>query len=293
MAKAQAAAATESTELVAKTASAVAAMDFMDAADFGGAGFEGTDKDSFAIPFIQILQKMSPIVDEDHVKHIEGAKAGMLMDTVSQKLYDGKTGMIIVPCAYKRSYVIWGGREGDGGFKGELTVEQFEEIAQDETKVKVVEGRPYKPNDDGSVNPKKNDYYADTRSHFVLIVNEETGEVGQAILALSSTQTKASKMLMTALQQKKVDVNGTKRTPPTFANKVKLTTVGMSNDKGSWSGAKFELIGMVTDKDLYAEAKAFYAAIASGAAKADFTKSGHEDSGAAGVSDSAEEADKF
>lgn len=292
MATKKAEVATESTAVVEKKATAVAAMEFMDASDFGGAGFEGTDKDSYAIPFIQILQKMSPIVDEDNAKHIEGAKAGMLLNTVTQKLYDGKEGVLIVPCAYKRSYVIWGGRDGDSGFKGEITPEQFDEISTDETKVKVIEGKPYKPNEDGTVNPKKNDYYADTRSHYVLIVDTESGEVGQAIVALSSTQLKASKMLMTSLSQKKVDTPAGKKTPPTFANLVRLSTVGMSNDKGSWSGAKFELEGLVTDKDLYAEAKAFYAAVNSGAAKADFSKdpSQGEDHGASGAP---KEADGF
>lgn len=291
MAKAQAAEAA-GTAVVEKKATAIAAMEFMDASDFGGAGFEGADKDSYAIPFIQILQKMSPIVDEDNGKYIEGAKAGMLLNTVTQKLYDGKSGILIIPCAYKRSYVIWGGREGDGGFKGELTPEQFAEIETDETKVKVVEGKPYKPNEDGTVNPKKNDYYADTRSHYVLVVDQESGEVGQAILSLSSTQTKASKMLMTSLSQKKVDTPQGKRTPPTFANLVRMTTISQQNDKGSWSGAKFELEGLVTDKDLYAEAKAFYNAVNTGAAKADFSRDPSQ--GEAGdVGGAPKEADGF
>jgi hypothetical protein len=268
----------------------VAAPAFMDASDFGG-GFEGADKDSYAIPFIQILQKMSPMVDEDDPKHVEGAKAGMLYNTVTQRLYDGKIGLTIIPCAYKRSFVQWGGREGDGGFKGEFTPEQIEDkIAKNE--IAIVEGRFFVPNEDGSVHEKKNDYFADTRSHFVLIVDEETGEMGQAILALSSTQMKASKMLMTSLQQKKVDTPSGKRTPPTFANKVKLTTVGMSNDKGSWSGVKFELDGLVTDADVYAEAKAFHAAIASGAVKADFAKA-PTDTAAGGVSDAPATAEGF
>lgn len=271
----------------------VAAEGFMDASDFSGAGFEGADKDSFAIPFIQILQKMSPIVDESSPKYVEGAKAGMLRNTVTQQLIDGKKGIIIIPCAFKRSFVTWGGRDSGGGYKGEMTPEEFFAIEGDESKVKIVDNKPYKPNADGSVDPKKNDYYADTRSHYVIIIDDETGEYGQAILAMSSTQTKPSKMLMTALQQKKVDFNGTKRTPPTFANRVRLTTIGQQNAKGSWSLAKFELDGMVTDADIYAEAKAFYNAVVSGAVKADFAKSGPDDDAGAGVEGAPKEAEGF
>jgi hypothetical protein len=280
---------TTSTELaqVEKTQGAVVPA-FMDQSDFGG-GFEGADKDSYAIPFIQILQKMSPLVDEDDPKHVPGAKAGMLYNTVTQKLYDGKIGVNIIPCAYKRTFIQWGGREGDGGFKGEFTPEQIDAMVT-EGKIVTIEGRLFKPNEDGSVNEKKNDYYADTRSHFVLIV-EDNGSIGQAILSLASTQMKASKMLMTSLQQKKVDTPTGKRTPPTFANKVKLTTVGMSNDKGSWSGVRFELDDLVTDAAIYAEAKAFWQAVSTGAVKADHAKAGAAETG--NVSDKPATAEGF
>ena len=98
---------------------------------------------------------MSPLVDEDDPKYITGAKAGMFFNTVTQKLYDGKAGLIVIPCGYKRSYILWGGREGDGGFKGEFEVEQVEEMRKDEEKIKVIEGRYYVPDVDGNVHEKK------------------------------------------------------------------------------------------------------------------------------------------
>ncbi len=266
------------------------APEFMDAGDFEGAGFEGADKDSYAIPFIQILQKMSPMVDEDDPKHIEGAKAGMLYNTVTQQLVDGKVGLLIVPCYYRRSYVLWGGREGDGGFKGEITPEKFDEIMASGA-IEVVDNRPLLKDDKGEVHPKKSDYYADTRNHYVLVVDTETKEIGQAIVSLSSSQIKSSRMLMTTLQQKKVNVNGVMKTPPTFANLVRMTTIGLSNEKGSWSGAKFELDGMVTDPNLYAAAKAFYNQIIAGEVKVDRTKDSAAQDGE--VSGEARKADEF
>ena len=77
---------------------------------------------------------------------------------------------------------------------------------------------------------------------------------------------------MTSLQQKKVQTSKGMMTPPTFANLVKMTTVGKSNEKGSWSGASFELIGLVTDPHLYQVAKEFYKTVISGEAKADYAK---------------------
>lgn len=263
--------ATETTE-IATVQGGVLAPEFMNFDDCGNGGFEGTDRDSFAIPFLQILQKMSPLVDEDNAKYIAGAKAGMIYNTVTQLLSDGKKGVLIIPCAFKRTFILWGGREGDGGFKGEISVEEFEALKLDPTKVVMVDGRAYVPDADGMVNEKKSDFFADTRSHFVLVVDEETGEFGQAILSLSSSQIKASKMLMTALNQKKIKTPKGLMTPPTFANVVRLTTQGMSNEKGSWSGAKFELEGLVTDANLFENAKAFYKDCVEGTIVVDHTK---------------------
>lgn len=266
-------------------------MGVMDFGDFGNAGFEGADKDSFAIPFLQLLQKMSPKVDEDHAEYIKGAKAGMLLNTVTGKLYDGKNGVLIIPAAYKRSFILWGGREGDGGFKGEFTVEEFEALSKDETKVKVVEGRAYVPDADGNINEKKSDYYADTRSHFVIIL-EEDGSYGSAILSMASSQIKASKKLMTSLQQKKVSTPKGLQTPPTFANIVRVTTSGRSNDQGSWSGVDFELVGLVSDRNHYEAAREFYRTIVSGEMKADYSKAG-ADQGAAPGEGAATSAEEF
>lgn len=271
------------------------AMEFMDASDFGG-GFEGTDNESFAIPFLQILQKMSPLVDEDSPRHIEGLKAGMFYNTVTGQSWEGKEkGVLLIPCAYKRSFIKWGGREGaDGGFQGEYTVEEFEKLLADPTKVAIVDGRYYEPDADGHVNEKKSSYYADTRSHFVMIIDEQTGEFGTAIMSLASSQIKASKMLMTALNQKKVQTPQGLKTPPTFANVVRAKTQGMSNEKGNWSGVKFELEGLVTDPNLYANAKAFYQDIVKGNVNVDYTKAdAASTSGQDDVSDKPKEADGF
>jgi hypothetical protein len=269
---------------------AVAAPDFLSAEDMG-VGFEGAGQDAYAIPFLQILQKMSPIVDEDNPKHIKGAKAGMIYNTVTGKLYDVKEStdpdsksvpLVIVQAAYKHSFIRWGSRDGDqGGFKGEITPEEMDAIIASGA-VENQDGKLFVKNADGTFDPKKSDYYADTRSHFVVAVDQETGEAMNAILSLASTQIKSSKTLMTSLQNKKVSIGGRIGTPATYANKVLLTTTVQSNEKGTWSTAKFTLDGLVSDPEIFAQAKAFHKAITSGAAKADYTKSVDTGEGAVG-----------
>ena len=245
------------------TAVAIAAGD-MFAAD-AGAGMEGTTQESFAIPFIVVLQSNSPQVDEASGAAIEGAKAGMFFENVTGRMYDGKTkGIVVVPCAYRRVFLRWGPRGGDGaGFKGELTVEQVTEMRAKGQLVDL-DGKLLVPLPDGTVNDKKCDRVSDTRNHYVLLVDEETGAWTQALLSLTSTQIKKSKVLMSALASVKVKGANGLFTPPTFANHVRLTTTPEQNDKGKWMGLKIELAGLVESKELYEAAKAFNATVAKG-----------------------------
>jgi hypothetical protein len=243
------------------TALAVGAMDF--AAD-AGAGMENAGQESFAIPFLSILQKGSPQVDEASGQAVDGARAGMFYENVTGRLISGKEGVVIVPCSYKREFLRWASRDNGGGLKGVYTPEQ---VADMRAKGQVVEqdGRLYAPEPDGSVNPNKSDRLNDTRNHYVLIIDQETGAWTEALLSLTSTQIKKSKMLMSALASVKLKNSSNQLfTPPTFANFVHATTAGESNDKGTWFGVKFELAGQVDRSEVYAAAKAFHASIAKG-----------------------------
>ncbi len=236
----------------------------MDFAADAGAGMEGAGQESFAIPFLSVLQKGSPQVDEASGQAIEGAKAGMFFENVTGRMFSGKEGVVIVPCSYKREFLRWGARSNGGGFKGAYSPE---DVAEMRTKGQIVEldGRLYAPEQDGSVNPEKSDRFNDTRNHYVLIMDTDSGAWTEALLSLTSTQIKKSKMLMSALASVKLK-NGAGQlyTPPTFANLVRATSVGESNDKGTWFGVKFELAGQVDRAEIYAAAKAFHANIAKG-----------------------------
>lgn len=236
-------------------------------ADFAadaGSGMEGAGQDAFAIPFLSVLQKGSPQVDEASGTAIDGARAGMFFENVTGTMYPGKEGVLIVPCAYRREFLRWAPRDAGGGFKG---AHAPEDVAALRAKGQIVEvdGQLFAAAADGVVDPKRNDRYKDTRNHYVLVINPETGGWTEALLSLSSTQIKKSKMLMSALASVKLrTTNGQMYTPPTFANYVRATTAGESNDKGSWFGVKFELSGVVDRTEVYAAAKAFHANVAKG-----------------------------
>lgn len=247
-------------------------FDFME--DVGG-GMEGTDKDSFAIPFLRVLQKISPQCDEADAAYVEGAKGGMLYNSVTGELFDGKEGVLFTPCAFQRRFLRWAPRGSDAGFKGELKPEDAAEMRADGRAVDTEDGLLI-PTEDGELSAKKCDRLVDTRSHFGLVIGDE--KISQVVLPLTSTQIKKSKQLMSMLNEAKVQGPNGLVTPPTWMNKMRITTVLESNDQGSWYGVRFAAEGFIEDKTLYDAGKSFHAAITAGEAKANFAE---EEGGAA------------
>ena len=79
------------TEVAVKADNAIAlSSDFeQDASN----GFESMNQEDFALPFLRLLTNTSPEVGE-----VDGAMPGMVYNTVTSALYDGKKGLIVVPC---------------------------------------------------------------------------------------------------------------------------------------------------------------------------------------------------
>lgn len=240
------------------------------AADAGG-GMEGATSDSYAIPFLTVLQKGSPQVDEASGVALPGAKAGMLYESVTGRLHDGNKGVIIVPCAYRRVFLRWGARGTEGaGFKGELTADQVA-IMRDKGEIKELDNKLYVPMADGSVNEKKSDRVNDTRNHYCLILAED-GTWTTALLSLTSTQIRKSKLLASMIASRKVRTPAGTVQPASWASRVRVTTVPESNDKGNWYGVRFEFDGdlLVPSSDVYKAGREFNQLVAAGKAQAKY-----------------------
>lgn len=236
-----------------------------------GKGMENLDRDSIAIPFLAVLQKNSPQCDPDAGEYMPEAKPGMLYNTVTRELFDGKDGGVeFVPCFYERKWLRWTPREKGGGFKGELSAAAVASM-RGSGKLIEQENRLYVADDAGNVNPKINDKVADTRVHYVLIINRRRGISQPAVISLASTQIKKSKALNALLDDVRFTrADGSNYKPATWANVVRMTTIPESNEKGSWSGAMFTVVGRNEDAALYSEARKFNGLVASGAQQANF-----------------------
>ena len=224
------------------TALAVMAADF--AAD-AGLGMEGADKSSFAIPFLSILQGLSP-----QLETVDGAKPGLFINSITNEVFKE---VLVIPCAFQRRFLRWAPRSEGGGYKGEYNPVDIEtgKIAGVQTNA---EGRLMIENDE----------LKDTRNHFVLMQTESGAWTG-ALLSLSSTQIKKSKRWMSLILGIEMrNAQGKPFNPPSFSHVYKLSAVKEENSKGSWWGLQVEKVESVGDAELYAKAKAFHNSVSAG-----------------------------
>lgn len=215
-----------------------------------GSGFEETSAESFAIPFLSILQSGSPQVKKSDGAYIKGAEEGMLYNSVTGELY-GEEGVEVIPCHYTHRFIEWKTREAGGGFVAE-------HLPSDPIVTATVR------DDKGRNITSNGTQVSDTRNHYVLIRTADG--LTPAIMSLSSSQLKKSKKWMSMMQGQKIKnpTTGMFEQAPMFSNSYRVTTVPESNDKGSWFGYDFKLSGKVTDVSEYAEAKNFSHAIKAG-----------------------------
>jgi hypothetical protein len=268
MAKAAGKPATSKNEVAVRenksTAVAVAAAAMF--AEDAGAGFEGATKDSFAIPYLTILQSMSPQTKKSDGAYIKGATEGMIINSVTSEVIEAiaaeeADGLEVIVCAYTYTFVEWVTREKGGGFVAEhdsTTGAGLERSARKDDK-----GRSILPNGN-QINP--------THNFYVLAKNKD-GVFTPAVISMTSTQIKKAKRWMTAMNQLRVArPDGSTFQPPMFANKFTLTTAAEKNDKGSWYGwvisDPVQLdVTEPAEASLYLEARAFKDSVVKGEAK--------------------------
>lgn len=224
------------------TALAVMAADF--AAD-AGLGMEGADKSSFAIPFLSILQGLSP-----QLETVDGAKPGLFINSITNEVFKE---VLVIPCAFQRRFLRWAPRSEGGGYKGEYNPVDIETGKIGDVSTNA-EGRLMLENDE----------LKDTRNHFVLMQTESGAWTG-ALLSLSSTQIKKSKRWMSLILGIEMrNAQGKPFNPPSFSHVYKLSAVKEENSKGSWWGLQVEKVEPVGDAELYAKAKAFHNSVSAG-----------------------------
>lgn len=224
-----------------------------------GQGFEETDSSCFAIPFLSILQALSPQCIEGKAEFDENARPGMFYNSVTRQTWKGKEGVLVIPAHFGHVFNEWAPNRG--GFRGSMPPEDAYELLKQCSK--------NEKNQD--VTPEGN-ILSDTRNHYVLIIGDD-GNATPAVLSLTSTQLKKSKRWMSFMDSVKLP-NG--KTWPMFGKTYRLTSVSESNDNGTWFGMEFAPAGDVQNMQHYEAAKKFRDLVRSGAATAVPPDAGYE-----------------
>jgi len=204
-------------------------------------GSQNIAQDDLALPFLKVLSHLSPEINTQHAKYIKGAEPGMIVNTVTNELKDGKEGIDILPVFYKRQYLEWQERGAGTG----APVHIYE--ASDKLP-KTTRG---KDNKDRLAN---GNYLETTASHFVILLGKSPTT---ALISMKATQLKISRKWNSLMMGIKMQGKNGLFTPPTYSHIYNLKAVQMSNDKGTWFGWDVSLKGPIQDKAVYEIAKTF------------------------------------
>ena len=213
-------------------------------------GAQNISQEDLALPFLKILGQLSPEVNERDGKYVQGAKPGKIINTVTNTLYDT---LQVIPCHYKRQYIEWQDRGASSGAPVAIHNADSDIVSQ------TTRGKDYKdrlPN---------GNYLDNTASHFVLTLGDNPQT---ALISMKSTQLKVSRKWNSMMMGLKMQCKNGLLTPPTYSHIYNLSTVQMSNDKGTWFGWDVSKVGPVQDKAVYNMAKSFAESVGKGEVEA-------------------------
>ena len=217
---------------------------------------EGVDYETseLQIPFIRIMQAMSPQKKKNDISYIKGSEDGDIFNTVTGQLWKGEEGIKVIPCYQETKHLEFIPREGSsgGGFVGPAGDPNILKTTRQGAKETLPSGNELVKSD----------------QHYCMVLNKD-GSAQPAIVDMKSTQLKISRRWKTQIAMQKIpDKNGVMRTPALFATIWNLKTVEESNDMGTWYNYTIEKVDLVKDKNLFIDAKNFRSSVESGAAKA-------------------------
>lgn len=187
--------------------------------DDSGKGFEHQSKRDTSIPFINLLQALSPIVAA------EKAKPGQFRNTVTEQLWDRDQGFLWVPGTTRNVYVEWTPRDTPGGgYRGQHAIES--EIVM--KAIKIAASKPEQKfgkyfTEDGNI-------LQETFYVYGAICSEEGEALSMALMAFDKTKIKPYRAWMTRLRQMTVPTpDGRRVRPPLYAHLTRVTSVQTQN----------------------------------------------------------------
>jgi hypothetical protein len=211
-----------------------------------GAGTENVQAGDMAIPFLNVLQALSPQIASGL---IPGAKVGDLLNTVTNEIYKKA---LLIPCAFNKAWVEWIPKTKGGGF-----------VAQHPTDALMAETtRDEKGNDV----LRNGNHLVQTAYHYCLMVKED-GSVHRVVVSMTRTKLKKSRKWVSQIMDLKLPIgpNGALVSPPSFSHMYEVSTEDERNKVGQvYKNYAFGDPIPVTNRDLYLLGRAFHQEVMKG-----------------------------
>lgn len=222
-----------------------------------GVGVDDIDSRDLAIPFLSILQALSPQLNKHDGSYVPGAEAGDIIHTVTHEIW--KDGVSLVPCVFQRRYTEWLPRTAGGGL--------VHDYGSDESCVQQATARPT----GGWLKPNGNEIVL-SGNHFCLLLRDD-GTFDRVVVSMSATQYKKSRRWNTMITATMIQTPDGLKPAPVFARCYHVSTIPESNEKGSWYGWRIEpgdwVLNLQNGPALYDAAKAFRTGVLNQAYRAD------------------------
>lgn len=236
-----------------------------------GSGMENLTSDVLQIPFLTILQALSPQVTRGNSEYIKDAQAGMIFNTLTKQVYpavaaDDEPGILVSAVYFATKYIEWKDRKKGGGLRRVWGEDLSFQNSPDYTY--NAESQTY-VNVDG-----ESSVIQHLETYLQMLGTPEQMELSQAIVSMKGTQLKKAKMwnsLRTNLRVK--TPSGKLINPPSWFGVYRLRTALEHNDSGNWFGWKIEHYKNLNEIEegtyIYGEAKRLYEGIHDGSIRAD------------------------
>lgn len=196
-------------------------LDSYDYASMAGEGAGDTNAGDISVPFINLLQPLSPQVSGDSA--IDGAKPGDFYNNVTQEIIPGKVGFVFQPCFRDHHYVEWIPKDAGGGFVGRHELGSDAVLAAIENNG----GSKY-----GALKIGANDLTETVNFSGLILDPTGTEVVSFAVLSFWSSKLKPLRNIWTQHTIKRVPFGDKKVAPPLYAWRWLVQSKGDKNKKG-------------------------------------------------------------
>jgi len=216
-----------------------------------GLGNSEVNSEVLSIPFLKT--NLSNTIQEEN----RGSLKGDLYNTVDGQIYDGKKGILVIPCHFQRRWIHWSPIDDDQRapiaiYDKASDCPKTERLRKDEK-----DNKDYLLDGSGH-------YIEETHQHYVLICKDD-GTLDAVMIAMKSTSLKASRNWNALIKTRRFPKSdGTSFNPPRFSHIYRLNTVMQSNGTMSYAVWNAKLEKQVSNINAYNEAKMFQQSIQKG-----------------------------